>query len=155
MTIDLLELGIESQRYAVPIRDVVEVLRAVAITPLPAAPAIVEGVIDVRGEILPVLDLRARFGLPPRPLDPSQHFVIARAGQRRVVIRVDEAAGVSRVDDSDVEPIARVVAGTRHVAGVAKTADGMVLIHDLAAFLTQAENEALTDVLQNEEVART
>lgn len=155
MNTDLLEFAVEAQRYAIPVRDVVEIVRAVAVTPLPAAPAIVEGVIDLRGQVVPVLDMRARFGLPPRPVDPSQHFIVARAGERLVVIRVDEAAKVSRVNLDDVEPIARVAPGTRHVAGVMKTADGMVLIHELAAFLTQAENEGLTEALQGEEGART
>lgn len=155
MNTDLLEFAVEAQRYAIPVRDVVEIVRAVAVTPLPAAPAIVEGVIDLRGQVVPVLDMRARFGLPPRPVDPSQHFIVARAGERLVVIRVDEAAKVSRVNLDDVEPIARVAPGTRHVAGVMKTADGMVLIHELAAFLTQAENEVLTETVQGEEGART
>lgn len=154
MTIELLEFRLDFHRYALRIGDVVEIVRAAAITRLPEAPAIVEGLIDLRGHLVPVLDLRARFGLPSRALDPTEHFIIARAGERTVAIRADEAKDVTRVNRADIDSLARAVPHGRHVAGVVKTDQGLVFIHDLAGFLTQAEAEHLDAILDRQEPAR-
>ena len=114
-------------------------MRAVAITPLPNAPPLIEGVVNVRGRILPVLDVRARFRLPARALDPSDHFIVAAAGARGVILRVDRATRLAEVDDSAGEP----APGAAYEAGVATLGDGMVLVHDVGAFLSAAEAAAL------------
>ena len=112
-------------------------MRAVAITPLPNAPALVEGVVNVRGRVLPVLDVRARFRLPARALDPSDHFIVASAGDRGVILRVDRATHLALLDE-DVAPPAGAP-GAVYEAGVAMLDDGMVLVHDVGAFLSEAE----------------
>jgi len=134
-------------RCAVPLDEVREVVRAVAITPLPTAPPIVEGIIDVRGRLVPVLDLRGRLGLPAAPLRAEQKLVIADAGERRVAVRVDAVDWVTQLDGEDVAEPDRVVRGIGYLAGVARLPDGLVLVHDLAAFLEQGEEEALTAAL--------
>ena len=65
-TREVLVFEVEGQRYGLPTADVRELVRAVTITPLPNAPAVIEGVVNVRGRVLPVLDMRARFRLPAR-----------------------------------------------------------------------------------------
>lgn len=118
-----------------------ELVRAVAITPLPNAPALIEGVVNVRGRILPVLDVRARFRLPARPLDPSDHFIVASAGARGVILRVDRATHLALVDDAAAPGTGDP--GAVYEAGVATLDDGMVLVHDVAAFLSEAESRGL------------
>ena len=146
-TREILVFEAGGQRYGLPIGDVRELVRAVAITPLPDAPAVIEGIVDVRGRVLPVLDVRARFRLPAKALDPSDHFIVASAGSRGVILRVDRALQLARIDDAAVQPPETLGPGGRHVAGVARLEDGMVLIHDLATFLTAAENTALDEAL--------
>src|ERR1700687_6141499 len=90
-TREVLVFEVGGQRYGLPTADVRELVRAVAITPLPNAPAVIEGVVNVRGRVPPVLDVRPRFRLPPKPLDPSDHFIVASAGPRGVILRVDGA----------------------------------------------------------------
>ena len=140
------ELG--GQRYGLPTLDVSELVRAVAITRLPDAPAFIEGVVNVRGRILPVLDIRARFHLPAKPLDPSDHFIVASAGARGVILRVDRAIHLALVDDSSVQAAQALGSSATYVAGVAKLDGGLVLIHDLATFLSAAESASLDTVLQ-------
>ena len=82
---------VAEQLFALPAADVRELVHAVAIVPLPSAPAVVEGVIDLRGKIVPVLDIRSRFGLPARPVAPSDHLLIASAGEFLVAVRADRA----------------------------------------------------------------
>jgi purine-binding chemotaxis protein CheW len=147
-TREVLVFEVGGQRYALPTADVLELVRAVAITPLPNAPAVIEGIVNVRGRIVPVLDLRARFRLPAKPLDPSDHFIVAAAGSRGVILRVDRATHLALVDDSSVQQPETLGVGAIYVAGVARLDDGMVLIHDLTTFLSAAESESLDDALQ-------
>jgi purine-binding chemotaxis protein CheW len=136
-------------RYALPMRDVLEVVRAVAVRALPAAPAIMLGIIDLRGEIVPVLDVRVRFGCPHKALELSDQFVIAHAGPRRVALHVDAALGIQRLTMLAVEDLGNLPSTLGHVAGVASTEEGLVLVHDLRAFLSQAEALALDAALES------
>ena len=70
------------QLYALPSSIVKEVLRAFSATPLPNAPPMVEGLLNVRGEIIPLVNLRRRMGLPERPLSLTDHFIVAHDGNR-------------------------------------------------------------------------
>lgn len=143
MTHHLLIFTIDDLRFALPVQSVRETVRAVAITPLAGAPGVVEGVIDVRGTVTPVLDVRARFRLPPRPVSPSDHMVLAEAAGRPVALRVDRVLDVTAVPDEAVVAARPDDPATRHLAGVARLPDGLVLVNDLDAFLTQGEREAL------------
>ncbi len=141
----IFELG--GQRYGLPASDVRELLRAVTLTPLPRAPAIVEGVINVRGVLVPVLDIRARFCLPPKPPEPTDHLIVVQTGGRLVALRVDRALELARIEPASVERAEAVVPGAAYVAYVAKFPDGLVLVHDLNTFLSHAEAAALTEAL--------
>jgi purine-binding chemotaxis protein CheW len=134
-------------RCAVPLGHVVEVVRAVAITPLPTAPPIVEGVIDVRGAVVPVVDVRARLGLPAEPVQPEQRLILVQAGEREVALRVDEVEWVSRVRSSSIAEPEQIARGIGWLAGVARLRDGLVLFHDLDSFFRQGEEEALDAAL--------
>src|SRR5262249_18625738 len=69
--LDVVVFEVHGRQYALPAGQVRELVRAVALVPLPGAPAVVEGVFNLRGKVVPVLDIRGRFGLPPRALDPA------------------------------------------------------------------------------------
>jgi purine-binding chemotaxis protein CheW len=146
--LELLTFEIWHRRFGIAVADVREVVRAVSIARLPRAPAIVEGVVNVRGCIVPALDIRARFNLPPKVLEPSDHLVIAFAKRRLVAIRVDRVTDLMKVARSDVDDLTLAVPGSNLVAGVAKLHDGLVLIHDLATFLSVSEAEALDELAE-------
>ncbi|MBI2840447.1 MAG: purine-binding chemotaxis protein CheW [Acidobacteria bacterium] len=145
----LLEIG--AQRYGLPTSDVREVLRAVTVVPLPKAPPIVLGVINVRGTVVPVLDIRTRFRLPAREILESDHFVVATAGERLVAICADRALDLKEISANEVEEATRTVPGAEYVAGIAKLPDGLVLIHDLRSFLSQAEGAQLAEAMSEPE----
>jgi purine-binding chemotaxis protein CheW len=144
---DFLLFTLDQRRFALPVAQVREAVAAVAITPLAGAPGVVEGVIDVRGTPTPVLDLRARFALPPKPLAVSDHLVLATAGDRPVALRVDRATDVVSLDEEAVSAARPDDPALRHLAGVARLPDGLVLVSDLDAFLTQGETQALAGAL--------
>jgi purine-binding chemotaxis protein CheW len=144
---EVLLFTLEGQRYALPSADVQELVRAVRLTPLPRAPEVVEGLLNLRGQLLPVLDLRRRFRLPPRPLSPLDHFIIARAGPRLVGLRVDRAEGLLSLEPGDLDETPYTLPGVGYVAGAVKLPEGLVLVHDLRTFLSEAESLALDAAL--------
>jgi purine-binding chemotaxis protein CheW len=141
--LELLTFEIWRERFGIPLTDVREIVRAVSIARLPQAPLVVEGVINVRGSIVPTLDIRARFNLPSKAVEPSDHLVIAFAKRRLVAIRVDRVTDLVTLARSEVEDVTGAIPGSGLIAGVAKLHDGLLLIHDLATFLSVAEAEAL------------
>jgi len=126
---------------------VAKVVRAAAITPLPQAPEIVLGVLDLQGEVIPVINLRRRFRLPERRLRPDDHLLIARSSTRTLALVVDVAEEVREARELEVKAPEEVVAGLEFVQGVASTEDGIVLIHDLERLLFPAEEELLSRAL--------
>ncbi len=143
----LLSFSLDGHRYGVPANAVNEIIRAVAITPLPGSPDVIEGIIDVRGAIVPVFNLRARFALPHKPLEPSDQFVLAQTSARVAALHVDQVADLVDVDDGAASDAARQVPHAPHIAGVATLPDGLVLIHDVETFLSHAESETLAAAL--------
>jgi purine-binding chemotaxis protein CheW len=140
--------SLDAGRYALPLAAVERIVRAVEVTPLPSAPPSVLGAIDVQGRVLPVLNLRRRFGLPEREIDPANQFVIARSANRAVVLVVDAAQGVVESPASDTISAASIATGLEHIRGVIRLPDGLVLIHDLDVFLSAAESRALDEALK-------
>lgn len=126
-----------------------EVLRAVFITPVPSEHPFLEGVINVRGTVMPVLDIRARLGLPATPVSVDQYLVIADAASRQVALRVDQVHELVAVPrESVVTPDASLEADA--VTGIARTADGVLVVYDLDAFLTADEGRRLDAALLTE-----
>lgn len=120
-----------------------EIARMVRVTPLPGAPAPVDGVIVVRGASVPVLDLRARLGLPTRRVADTDYLIVVATAARTVVLRVDDVDDVRDVPDDAIERATGMVASAATVAGVARLADGLLVVHDADAFLSQAESDAI------------
>ena len=85
---------LDTGRYALPLSAVERIVRAVYVTPLPLAPDVVLGAIDVQGRVLPVFNIRRRFRLPERAIDPADHFLIARTIRGTVVLVIDAAQGI-------------------------------------------------------------
>lgn len=154
--VQLLTFDVGERRIALLAAVVQEVTWAVAVTPLPKAPPIIEGVINLRGTLVPVLDIRRRFALPAQPVTPQQHFIVAHAGRRLVALRVDRALDLVAVQEEAIEAAARLTPGVEYVAGIAKLGDDLVVIHDLEQFLSLEESEqvdtATADALTTGEV---
>ncbi len=146
-SLTVLVFEIEGHRYGLPTADVQELLRAVTVVPLPQAPAMIEGVINVRGHIVPVVDLRKRFHLPAKAAESTDHIILAWAGKQSVALRVDRATDLLEFSERDVEEASGVVPGAEYIAWIAKLSDDLVLIYDLRTFLSREESAALEDAL--------
>lgn len=107
------------------------------------------GILDLHGEIVPVINLRRRFRLPERPIALSDQFVIARTGRLTLALVVDGAEGVVGQAAAGILPADDIVSGDGCVAAVARTAEGLVLIHDLDALLFPHEEEQIAAALEH------
>ena len=139
--------ALDEQRLALSLSAVERVVRAVEVTALPKAPAIVLGVINVQGQLLPVFNLRRRFGLPESELELSDHILIARTSRRTVALVVDAVAGLMECAAGETVPPASIVPGMAYVDGVVKRPDGLIFIHDLDKFLSVDEDVQLEAAL--------
>lgn len=132
--------------YAISAASVVQIFRAVKINPFPKAPRVIEGVINLRGQIVPVLDIRSRFNHQPKSVAASDRFIVAKAKGRLVALRVDSTIAVEMLAPADIEPADTLGSGIAYIAGVVPRPDGVMLIHDLDGFLTEAEQQSLADL---------
>jgi len=142
--------GLDAGRYALPLEVVERIVRAVHITPLPLAPPVVLGAIDVAGQVLPVFNLRRKFRLPERTIDPADQFLIARAAHRTVVLVIDVAYGVLEGPKAAMIDAAHIAPTLGQVRGVIPLEDGLVLVHDLEVFLSPEEARALDEAMSQD-----
>jgi purine-binding chemotaxis protein CheW len=140
------QLGAEF--YGVDIARVHEIIRMQGVTRVPRAPSFVEGVINLRGKVIPVVDLRRRFGLPSAEHTRASRIAVVEIGEQVVGIVVDGVSEVLRVSSSVVEPPSPVVAAidSEYVQGIAKLPDRLVIMLDLDRVLAREERRALDTV---------
>ncbi|RKP46458.1 chemotaxis protein CheW [Trinickia fusca] len=142
--------ALAARRFALPLAVVERCVRIVDITALPKAPGIVLGVINVAGRIIPVVDVRKRFGLPERGIVASDQLLIARTSTqlsaRTLALWVDAVEGVVAWA-ADRVPAAVPGHETEYVTGILRLSDGLVLIHDLGQFLSLTEGVVLDQVI--------
>jgi purine-binding chemotaxis protein CheW len=142
-SVQLLVFGLNDRRYGLHLAQVERVVRAVDATPLPHAPSIVCGAIDLHGEIVPVLSMRKRLGFPDREISPDDQFVIARTSQQSVALVVDSTLGVIERRAEDIVSASKVLPQLEQIEGLVRLEDGLLLIHDLDRFLSLDEQREL------------
>jgi purine-binding chemotaxis protein CheW len=133
--------------YAVDIMRIKEIIRPQKLTPLPQAPAFIEGIINLRGAVIPVVDLRTRFGMPPLELTAATRLLIVGMAAQTIGLVVDDVTEVITVPVKDIKPPPLVSdrAISNHLLGVCLAGDGMVMLLDIDRLLTKSEISALGD----------
>ena len=138
---------LDEQSFALSLPVVKKVIHAIEIRHLPKAPEIITGIINVNGRIIPVADIRKRFGLPAREIDLEDRLIITDTGQREIAILVDSLTGIRDLDPGQILS-AEDIPFAENISGVAKCEDGMVLIYDLEQFLSLDEALGLENALK-------
>ena len=141
---------IDEEEFGVDILNVQEIIRLVEATRVPHSPSFVEGVINLRGRIVPVIDLRGRFGLPGREADRDTRIIVVDLAGTVVGFRVDSVREVIRVHRHVIEPPPDLATGieARYITGVAKLEDRLLILLDLNEILTTEEGVALDAMAQ-------
>ena len=136
--------GLEDQRYALALAAVLKVIRAVELTYLPDAPDNLVGLLNMGGEILPVLNIRRRFSLAHRDVEIDDRIVICKAGARTVAFITDMVVGVVELTSEEVDEAVRILPEMApFIEGVGKLDDNTVLIYDLNRLFSIQEIEGL------------
>lgn len=144
----LVTFSLDDQKFALYVSVVQRIIRVIEVTPLPEAPEIVIGIINVHGQIIPVCNVRMRFHLAGRDVQLSDQMIIADTATRTVALLVDSVDDVIEIPEEKIVAGDKILPGLKYVDGVLKTEDGMILIHDLDRFLSLQEAAALNDALE-------
>lgn len=144
---------VRGESFGLPAHNVVEIMRAVAVSPLPGSPQAISGVINVRGKPVVVIDPAVRFGKVEIPVRPDDNFVLVETTARTIAVRVEIAEDLVDIDEAALTAARSASSTIGMLHGVAAMPDGALVIYDVAAFLTQAEDDAIEAALANAEVA--
>jgi purine-binding chemotaxis protein CheW len=120
-----------------------EIVRVVAIAPFAGAPGVIEGAINLHGQIVPVVDVRQRLALPAVPVAPGQFLVLLETSDRLIAVRVDDVEDVTDIPASSLESPEALSPVLQRLQGIAAIESGALVIYDVDTFLTQAEREEL------------
>jgi purine-binding chemotaxis protein CheW len=145
----VVEFSVAGVRYALPLTSVARVLRSVEVTPLPHAPDVILGVINLHGHIVPVADIRRRFRLQLRAITVDDKFIIGLTATRKLAVVADEVHGMFEYASEQIAVPGNMANEFRYVAGIVKSRDGVTLIHDLDTFLAAEEERSLQRALDN------
>jgi purine-binding chemotaxis protein CheW len=134
-----------SEEYGVDIAQVQEINRMVAVTHVPRAPQFMEGVINLRGQLIPIIDLRSRFGMVRAEHTKNTRIVVTEIGAKRVGMVVDSVSEVLRLPTDQVEPAPEMITGvdTEYIRGVGKIEDRLIILLDLGRIISGAEKREL------------
>jgi purine-binding chemotaxis protein CheW len=132
---------LESEKYGINVMQVQEVLRVTEIAPVPGAPDYVLGIINLRGNVVTVIDTRRRFGLPTKEMDDSTRIVIIEAEDQVVGILVDSVAEVVDLRASEIEtaPNVGTEESSKFIQGVASVDSELLIIVDLNKLLSDEQ----------------
>jgi len=135
----IFELG--SEFFGADIAKVESIIKLQPITQLPHAPSFVEGVTNLRGKVLPVINLRKRFGLPAREIDKNSRIIVVSVDQIEVGMIVDEVSEVLTVPEGVVEaaPAIATSVDSSFIKGIAKLDQRLVILLDLSRILVADE----------------
>jgi len=144
----LVTFSLDDRKFALYVSAVQRIIRVVEVTPLPKAPEIVAGIINLQGRIIPVFNIRMRFHLPGRDTELSDQMIIATTAKRTVVLMVDSVDDVIEIPEEKIIAAEQVLPELEYVEGVMKTEGGMFLIHDLERFLSLHEEKTLNEAIE-------
>lgn len=141
--LQLVTFKLGSEEFALDILLVQEINRRVEITKVPKTPEFVEGVINLRGKIVPVLDLRKRFGLVGREFTAQSRIIVVNIDKRVLGLMVDSVSEVLRIPQHTVEPPPPIVAGidATYIKGIGKFEGRLLILLDLGKVLSGTKTE--------------
>jgi purine-binding chemotaxis protein CheW len=143
--LQLVAFCLQGEEFAINIQQVREVLKLTQITPLPQSLYFIEGVINLRGEVIPVVDLRKRFQISDSEKNDNTRIIIVEIDESLVGLIVDSVSEVLHLSAAAVDPPPKRLAGTRteFIAGVGKLDERLIIILDINRILSTDEQMEL------------
>ncbi len=159
--LQLVVFHLTDEEYAVPITQVHEIIKPAEITHIPGMPDFVEGVINLRGKVIPIIDIRKRFNLEQKEQDEETRIVVVDVGVQTVGLVVDAVTEVLRLSTEAIDPVPVTIAkiSSEYLKGIGKLKERLIIILDIEKMLTEIEKisleqarEKLVEVEKKDEV---
>ena len=144
----LVSFNLGNELFCVPIANIQEIIRYADMIKVPKAPEFIEGIINLRGRVIAVIDMKKRFSMPAAEKTQHSRIIVGEVGGARVGFAVDSVSKVLRIDAASVEKVPAMVSGvdSKFIKGVARDQGTMYIILNLDKILTQQEVELLQAV---------
>lgn len=144
----LVVFELANEFYGIDIAVVESIIKMQAITQLPKTPAYIKGVTNLRGTVLPVIDLRIRFGLETQPDTKQTRVIIVTMGNIKVGVMVDGVSEVLRISDASIEPLPAMVNSVNadFLKGIVRLEDRLIILLEVEKVLDLQEQQSLAAV---------
>ncbi|MDA1296961.1 MAG: chemotaxis protein CheW [Chloroflexi bacterium] len=151
----LVVFDLNEEAYGVDIGAVREIIRMQEITRVPRAPRFIEGVINLRGKVIPVVDLRTRFSMPAGERTDEHRIVVVDVVGQDIGMVVDAVTEVSRVSEASIEPPSTVITteDSDYLTGIVKTDQKLIILLDIAKVISADEAGHLSEAARHAEAA--
>ncbi len=148
--LQLVSFHIGDEEFAVDILNIQGINRMVEVTKVPNAPDYVEGIINLRGRVIPIIDLRKRLGLQEKEYDKDTRFIVVELTNKVIGFIVDSVNEVLRINSSITEPPPPVVAGvdSEFITAVGKLEDRLLILLDIERVLSSTEQKELSRLVE-------
>jgi purine-binding chemotaxis protein CheW len=144
----LVVFTLDEQSFALNLSNVERIERAVEVTPLPDAPEVILGVINIEGRVVPVVNTRKRLGMPEKDIDLQDLFIIVRENGHSLALLADQVRPVLEVPDEELVLPDRVLPGIGYVQGVAKIDVGMLVVLRLETIMSLTDQKLVLAALE-------
>ncbi len=147
-----LTFHLAGEDYGIEIEYVIEIIGILNITDVPDMPAFIRGVINLRGKVVPIMDVRSRFGLEDREYDDRTCIIVVNIDGTEVGLVVDEVSEVMDIPETNVEPAPKTSKNTEdsYIQGMGKVNNDVKILLDVHKLLFSGEMKALTETLEEE-----
>jgi purine-binding chemotaxis protein CheW len=152
-TIQLVSFNLESLLFGLEILHIQEIIRYTQITNIPNSPDFVEGIVNLRGKVIPVVDLRKKFSMPLIEYDQSSRIIVSEVGETTVGFIVDQVNEVMYVNEDTFEKAPEIALSidSKFIRNIVKLKDKLLIMLDIGKVLTSTEKEILKEGKEPEE----
>lgn len=145
--LEIVEFEVANNKFGINVIKVKEIIQPIPVTFIPHVHPHVEGIIQLRGEVLPVVDMLKVLGIPTENRSPQQKYIVAEFNKQRVVFHVDNVTQIHRISWDQIEkPSDMYQGGTSQVIGVIKSQDEMILLLDFERIMVDINPESSISV---------
>lgn len=140
---------LDKEEYGLDIIKVNGIEKYQEVVKVPNAPEYVEGMINLRGEVLPIVSLRKKFNLPNREIDDETRIIVVMTNEIKVGLLCDSVSEILNIEEEQIEVVPKLVAGIdrRYIKSVAKVANRMIVMVDVALLIDDEEKISLGEAV--------
>ena len=143
--VQLVVFNLCNEEYGVDIMQVKEIVNYMVPVKVPNAPEFIEGIINLRSEIIPIINLKKRFNIEGQEIEENKRIIVMNINEKKVGFVVDEASEVISIENESIEPAPDIVTGVdrKYITGIGKSGERILIILELDKLFSEEEHEEL------------